>query len=120
MRIASLLLALATCLPITSHSMEALSIETASILDTVTTAVALEHGARELNPLGFPAATAIKFFVLIPYVNNIENQEERKNTENFFSSVYTAAAVNNVMVMLGVGSIISLGAAILTYKQLRK
>lgn len=107
-------------LHIECYSMEAPSIETASILDTVTTAIALENGARELNPLGFPLATAIKFFVLIPYANNIENQEEKKNVQNFLSSMYTGAAVNNVMVVLGAGPILSLGAAFFTYKQLRQ
>lgn len=119
MQFIALFLCLMLLVPLPSYSMEAPSIETASILDTATTAIAINNGARELNPLGFPVATAIKFLILIPYVNNIEDEAQRKNTSNFFSSVFTGAAVNNVAVMLGASPIVSLGAGILTYIELR-
>jgi hypothetical protein len=106
-------------LPIASDAIEAPSLETAAALDIVTTAIGLSNGARELNPLGFGGTTAVKL-ILIPYVNSIEDEAQRKETQNFLSSILTGASVNNVLAIFGVSPVISLTSGYMMYKHLRK
>lgn len=113
------LLCLVLLLPLSSRATEAPTIEEAATLDVATTLVGLSRGARETNPLGLIGGTAVKLLT-IPYVNSLENEANRKNAQNFASSLWTAASVNNIGVILGMPPIITISAAIITYIELRK
>jgi hypothetical protein len=81
----------------------------ATIADTVTTGIALEQGGRELNPLGFLGATAGKLVYL--YIRSDLTEEERSRYDRLTTSLWTAAAANNAVVILapGSGMFLSLG-----------
>jgi hypothetical protein len=106
-------------IPISSHALKAPTIEEAAVIDVVTTVVALSEGHRELNPLGLAGSTIVKLAV-IPYINSIEDETKRKDVQNLVSSLWTAAAVNNMGVILGLEPIICVSIGIVTYLQLRK
>ena len=106
-------------LPIASDAIKAPSVEAAAALDIATTAIGLQNGARELNPLGFAGTTAVKLLI-IPYINSIEDEEKRKDSQNFLSSMLTGASVNNVLAIFGVSPVISLTSGYMMYKHLRK
>lgn len=106
-------------LPIASDAIEAPSVEAAAALDIATTAIGLQNGARELNPIGFAGTTAVKLLI-IPYINSIEDEEKRKDSQNFLSSMLTGASVNNVLAIFGVSPVISLTSGYMMYKHLRK
>lgn len=106
-------------LPIASDAIEAPSVEAAAALDIATTAIGLQNGARELNPIGFAGTTAVKLLI-IPYINSIEDKDERKDAQNFLSSMLTGASVNNVLAIFGVSPVISLTSGYMMYKHLRK
>jgi hypothetical protein len=79
----------------------------AAILDTLTTVAVIESGAGyELNPLGFVGATLVKVLVL----SNIHKFEPQ--TQDYINKVnatlWTAAAVNNLGVLMCVPLSISL------------
>jgi len=81
---------------------------TAAILDTVTTSVALSQpGVTELNPLGFAGSTIMKGLAFY-YIKNAE-EKEKKNFERIASSLWTAAAVNNIAVIMGSSIALPLG-----------
>jgi hypothetical protein len=79
----------------------------AAILDTLTTVAVLESGTGyELNPVGFVGATATKILI----VSNMHKFEPQ--TQDFInrtvSTLWTAAAVNNLGVLMCVPLSISL------------
>ena len=71
----------------------------AAILDTVTTAVILGTGTGyELNPVGFAGATVLKV-VLLNNLHRFEPEiQDRVNRAS--ATVWTAAAVNNLAVLM--------------------
>jgi hypothetical protein len=93
--------------------------EKAAALDVVTTIIALSEGHRELNPLGLVGSTIVKIIVM-PKINSIEDETKRKDAQNFASSIWTGAAVNNIAVILGMPPIISISVGIMTYLELRQ
>ncbi len=113
------ILCFALMLPIAADAMEAPSVEVAAALDIATTAIGLSNGARELNPLGFAGTTAVKLLI-IPYINSIEDEEKRKDSQNFLSSMLTGASANNILAIFGVSPVISLTSGYMMYKHLRK
>ena len=106
-------------LPVISDAAEAPSVEAAAALDIVTTAIGLSNGARELNPLGFVGSTAVKL-ILIPHINSMEDETQRKDTQNFMSSVFVGASVNNILTIFHVAPVISLASGYIIYKTLRQ
>jgi hypothetical protein len=71
----------------------------AAVLDTVTTAAVLESGTGyELNPVGFVGATAAKILI----VSNMHRfQPETQDYINrITATLWTAAAVNNLAVLM--------------------
>jgi hypothetical protein len=106
-------------MPLSSQALKAPTIEEAAILDVATTVVALSEGHRELNPLGLVGATIVKLIV-IPHINSIEDETKRKDAQNIASSLWTAAAVNNIGVILGLDPVICVSIGIITYLELRK
>jgi uncharacterized protein YceK len=72
-----------------------------AIADTVSTAVALKYGnnLHEMNPLGFPL-TIVGKTALIYYAENCLSPESRKILENYASSLWTGATVNNILLFL--------------------
>ena len=80
----------------------------AALIDTVTTSVALsQSGIVESNPLGFTGALIMKG-VTFYYIKDAE-EKEKKELERFVSSLWTAAAVNNIAVMMGSSIAVPLG-----------
>jgi hypothetical protein len=72
------------------------SAEQAAVMDVTTTAVGLSQGARELNPLGVTGTTLIKLY----YFTVLRDQytpAQRAETDRWLSSLFTGAAVNNVV-----------------------
>jgi hypothetical protein len=113
------LLCLVFLLPLTSPAIETPTMEKAAALDVVTTIIALSEGHRELNPLGLVGSTIVKIIVM-PKINSIEDETKRKDAQNFASSIWTGAAVNNIAVILGMPPIISISVGIMTYLELRQ
>jgi hypothetical protein len=71
----------------------------AAILDTFTTVAALESGTGvELNPLGFAGATLAKVLIL----NNLDRfePESQDRIKRVTATIWTAAAVNNLAVLM--------------------
>ena len=106
-------------MPLSSQALKAPTLEEAAILDVATTVVALSEGHRELNPLGLGGATIIKLIV-IPHINSIQDETQRKDAQNIASSLWTAAAVNNMGVLFHLDPIICVSIGIITYLELRK
>ena len=80
----------------------------AAILDTVTTSIALSQpGVTELNPLGFAGSTIMKGLAFY-YMKDAE-EKEKKDLERLASSLWTAAAVNNIAVIMGSSIALPLG-----------
>jgi hypothetical protein len=79
----------------------------AAILDTATTAAVLGSGAGyELNPLGFAGATVLK----VLFLKNLDkfDSETQENTKRAVATMWTAAAVNNLAVLMCVPLAVSL------------
>jgi len=85
---------------------------TAAILDTVTTFSAISKpGVIELNPLGVTGSIIMKGIAFY-YIKDAE-EKEKKDLERFASSLWTAAAVNNIAVIMG--SSVALPIGILSF-----
>jgi len=80
----------------------------AAIFDTVSTAAVLGTGSGfESNPLGFAAVTLSKLLVL-NFVDWLEDPYERESVKRGAATIWTAAAVNNLAVLVGVSTTASL------------
>ena len=66
--------------------------------DVATTSIALDNGARELNPLGFVGATAMKLVYLSR--RNSLDADTRTRYDRIATSVWTGAAANNFVQIL--------------------
>ena len=79
------------------------TVNQAAVLDTVTTAAVLDRGVGyETNPAGFVGATLFKVFIL----NYVVDRLEPRSQEYFrraAATLWTAASVNNLAVLTGVG-----------------
>jgi hypothetical protein len=67
----------------------------AAVMDVATTSYGLAHGARELNPIGFAGSTVLKLVLLVKMDNMAA--EERADISRIVSSLWTGAAVNNII-----------------------
>lgn len=72
--------------------------EQAALADITTTAVALAHGAHELNPLGFPGTTIVKGMYFA--IRDDFALEKRAQVDRTVSSIWSGAAVNNIIQLL--------------------
>jgi hypothetical protein len=80
----------------------------AAILDTVTTSIALaQPGVIELNPLG-PIGSIIMKGIEFYYTKDA-GEEEKKDFERIGGAAWTAAAVNNIAVIMGSSIAMPLG-----------
>jgi hypothetical protein len=71
----------------------------AAVADTATTALVLAKGGMELNPVGFPTATAFKAAYLF-YFRDILSEEQRKFPDRLVSTAWWAASANNLFQFL--------------------
>ena len=85
----------------------------AAIADTATTALALNNGARELNPLGFLGASIGKLVYL--YIREDLTLEEQLRYDRIATSLWAGAAANNAVVLLAPGSAVFLGLGVGAY-----
>lgn len=81
----------------------------AAVADTVSTEIALRRGFSELNPLGYPATVVVKTMFL-----SLTPDPYRTRLEPTATSLWSAAAANNVAQVLGFGSLWSPLIAVLT------
>jgi hypothetical protein len=88
------------------------TLKEAAVADTITTRIALNNGFHEANPIGFPAATVAKIFVIV-YTNTLEESPKKHLIETLGTSVWTGAAINNTLLVLGVSNPISIVSGIL-------
>lgn len=91
----------------------------AAVTDTVTTTMVLAKGGRELNPFGFPAATAFKAAYIF-YFRDKLSEEQRKFPDRWVSTVWWAASANNLFQFLAphnvlVGATLGLATGIYIY-----
>lgn len=80
----------------------------AAVADTVTTAVALRlPGVVETNPAGFAGTIVGKVIVL----SLIDEQDDatKKQADHIVSAIWTGAAVNNALVILGSTAALPIG-----------
>jgi hypothetical protein len=68
----------------------------AAVADIVSTEIGLAHGLRELNPLGREAAYVLKGIYLW-HIRPRLDADSRADTDRAVSSLWYAAAVNNVL-----------------------
>ena len=79
------------------------TVNQAAVLDTVTTAAVLSTGAGyETNPAGFVGATLFKVFIL-NYVVDWLSPQSQEYFRRAAATLWTAASVNNLAVLTGVG-----------------
>jgi ABC-type enterobactin transport system permease subunit len=83
-----------------------------AVADTVATEIALNQpNLAEANPLGFAGATAFKGAM---YYYAKQNPEQAEEVYRLGSSAFTGAAVNNILLVVGAASGVSILAGILT------
>jgi hypothetical protein len=79
------------------------TVKEAAVLDTVTTAAVLSTKAGyETNPAGFVGATLFKVFIL-NYVVDKLSPRSQEYFNRAAATLWTAAGVNNLAVLTGVG-----------------
>jgi hypothetical protein len=79
------------------------TVNQAAVLDTVTTAAVLSTKAGyETNPTGFVGATLFKVFIL-NYVVDWLSPRSQEYFNRAAATLWTAASVNNLAVLTGVG-----------------
>jgi len=79
------------------------TVKEAAVLDTVTTAAVLSTKAGyETNPAGFVGATLFKMFIL-NYVVDKLSPRSQEYFNRAAATLWTAAGVNNLAVLTGVG-----------------
>jgi hypothetical protein len=78
------------------------SVESAAVADTVSTAIVLDRGGRELNPLGFAGTSIVKGIYLFGIRHELD-QETRLATDRTAGSLWSAAAVNNMAQLVSPG-----------------
>ena len=83
------------------------------MLDTVSTAVALDHGFVEANPVGFPATIVFKAIVIYA-MRPFFSESERGLVDRAASTVWTGASVNNIALVLGAATPVAISAGVIT------
>lgn len=89
------------------------NIREAALLDTASTAVAIDHGFVEANPVGFPATIAIKA-LLIYGMRPHFTEDERRMVDRAASTFWTGASANNIALVLGAATPVAISAGIIT------
>lgn len=107
-----ILIILSTVTIIGCSSIPLSAVKQAALADNVTTAVALEQGLPELNPLGFPATVIIKIFV-VEWART-QPQQDRQFVERTATALWSGAAVNNFVLIIGGGSLLSPAVGVVT------
>jgi len=84
-----------------------------AVADTVTTLVGIEFfGLTETNPVGFIGSTAVKIISLTYAADS--SPEKQKVFDSTAGSFWSAAAVNNLMAILGATSPVSIVTGIVS------
>lgn len=96
----------------TEHEISPTPLE-AAITDTLTTIIAVNGGASELNPLGFTVITLVKVG-LIFVVNEKLEGNDKYMLEKTESSIWTGTTVNNLFVILNASPVTAIAAGIVT------
>lgn len=115
----ALVLALTGCASINNPDSKQAYVE-ASIADTASTAAVLGTGVGyEANPIGFAGATAAKYGLYL-YAKDLPEQEQ-KQVYHTGSAAFSGYSINNLLVLLGAPTPVSLiagliGAAHLYFK----
>ena len=77
----------------------------AAAMDSVTTYVGLQHGAVELNPMGFAGTNLAKLYYLY-HLRPGSSQLEQEDMDRTLSSLFLGAAVNNIIQLIWAPSLI--------------
>jgi hypothetical protein len=106
------LLTLTACSHLTARDM--------AIADTVSTEIALNVGAQELNPLGFPA-TIIGKILVINWIQQLERCEDQQQIDHWAAMLWGSATANNLLIPLeiwspGLGAIVIVITALIIYQ----
>jgi len=84
-----------------------------AIADTATTAIALNMpNVSEMNPLGFIGTTLTKIF-LLDYRESLPKESQVK-MDNFMGPVWMGATINNVLVIAGATTPVSIVVGIIS------
>ena len=100
-----ILIILSTVTVIGCASVPLSAVKQAALADNVSTVVALDQGLPELNPLGFPATVVIK--ILVIEWAKTQPETDRRFVETSATALWSGAAVNNVVAVIGGGSLLS-------------
>ena len=111
-----ILIILSTVTIVGCSSIPLSDVKQAAIADNVSTAIALEQGLPELNPLGFPTTVVIK--ILVIEWAKTQPETDRRFVETSATALWTGAAVNNVVAVIGGGSLLSPVVGVVTAIQL--
>ena len=90
------------------------SVQAAAVMDVTTTALVLDQGGVELNPLGFAGTTIAKLYYLY-YIRPTLNDSEAQHMDRTLSSAFTGAATNNLIQLIWAPTLVvslSLGLAV--------
>lgn len=87
------------------------SVITAGALDTASTVMALNAGAFETNPFGFNF-TIIAKITYVVITRNYLTEEQYKDSDRIASSIWTGAAINNIMIVIGASNPISIAVGL--------
>jgi hypothetical protein len=85
----------------------------AAIADTVTTIIAINGGAVEINPLGLGALTILKVGLVLVVNERLEGNDKYM-LEKAESTIWTGASVNNLFVILNASPVTAVAAGIIT------
>lgn len=83
----------------------------AAIADTVSSVIAINGGAKELNPLGLTAVTVLKIG-LVFIVNEKLEGDDKYLVEKAESSIWTGATFNNLFVILNASPVTAVIAGV--------
>ena len=100
-----ILIILSTVTIIGCASVPLSGVKQAALADNVSTAIALDQGLPEVNPLGFPATVVIK--ILVIEWAKTQPETDRRFVETAATALWTGAAVNNFVLIIGGGSLLS-------------
>lgn len=98
-----IVLALAGC---TTVTVTRPSVEAAALADITTTALVIQAGGHELNPLGFLGTTALKGLYIAVVRPELDSSTQSRS-DRWASSIWTAAAANNLVQLVLPGSVVS-------------
>jgi hypothetical protein len=85
----------------------------AAIADTLTTIVAVNGGAVEINPMGLVVLTVLKVGLVLVVNEQLEGND-KYILEKAESTIWTGASVNNLLVILNASPVTAVAAGIIT------